>query len=150
MPNIKIYDKPLCENIRSLEKSLKGTYKGVVYFLEYGKHVKIGSTRNPYQRMGTIIRNAVNYDGIKISRVAIGFIGTNFRQIEKAFHHKLDECRIRGTELFDINLEDAISTTIDIKEKDESQKIRSSAIAFKNRMACFVLGRTDINGEHIK
>lgn len=146
MDNIKIFDNPLCEDVLSLERSLKGTYLGIVYFLEYGKLIKIGCTSRPYQRMRNLVSSAVNYAGLKISRVAIGHTGTNYKQIEKAFHKKLHNHRKVGTELFDISLEDAISISIDIEPEDKSESICLKSEAFKNRMASFILGITDING----
>ena len=146
MNEIQIFNNPLCDEIKEMEKSLKDTYLGIVYFLEYGNLLKIGFTNRPYQRMGSLKRSAVNYADLPISRVAIGFKGTNYRKIENAFHKKLHEYRKAGTELFDISLEDAISTSIDVAPEDKSEEIRSQANAFKNRMAGFIFGNTDING----
>lgn len=149
MSEITIYDNPLCDEIKAMEKTLKETYLGIVYFLEYGNLLKIGCTNRPYQRMGNLKRSAVNYADLTISRVAIGFKGTNYRKIENAFHKALHEYRKDGTELFNISLEDAISTTIDIEPEDRSEEIRLEAEAFKERMAGFIFGTTDINGNRL-
>ena len=48
---LQIFSNSEFGEIRSVEKENKGTYLGFFYALEYGDLIKIGSTKNPYQRL---------------------------------------------------------------------------------------------------
>lgn len=83
MNELQIFDNEDFAKIKEIENSNKGKYTGFFYVLEYGDFVKIGSTKNPYQRLMALKRNAVNYGNLKIGRLAISIPHTNYVENEK-------------------------------------------------------------------
>jgi hypothetical protein len=85
---------------------VKNENGGYFYVLEYGNHVKIGSTRNPLQRIKNLSKNAHAYGSVLTGQVAISPPHKNYFVHEKRLHSMFSEFRKPGTELFDISIND--------------------------------------------
>lgn len=106
---------------------------------------KIGSTKNPYQRLMALKRNAVNYGNLKIGRFAISIPHTNYVENEKHLHEYFKDKRKRGSELFDCTLEETIPDILTVVEyRDDSEKINAKADMFLQGMKGFVMGGTNL------
>lgn len=92
---------------------------GYVYIAEWGNIVKIGCTQNPYYRIKELSCVA-NYSNVKITRIALSKIHSNYKENEKMFHNHFKKYRIEKTELFNISFDDALNNLpSDILYKDE-------------------------------
>lgn len=58
---------------------------GYVYFVEYGKFLKIGSTRNPIERLRTLSSNARLYHDVVLGKIYITPMHTNFEKKRNHF-----------------------------------------------------------------
>lgn len=110
-------------------------YEGYVYALEFGNLLKIGSTRNPRERLSALKRSA-NYAQVSIGNVLLSPIHKNYRINEKNLLEKMPN-RVDGTELFNISLLDAVDIFKSLKyeritEKDniEIEKRKKEVEAF--------------------
>lgn len=108
------------------------SWLGVFYLLEYDNYIKIGCTKNPYQRYKQLVRNAKNYNNTNIGRFFISPWHTNYCDNEKILHKHFEKYRKPDTELFDITIEDFLSQMPIIKYEDDSEekdkKVESAAI----------------------
>ena len=140
MNEIKIFENPEFGSVKDIEKELT-TYFGVVYVLEYGGLLKIGCSKVPYQRLMQLKRNATNYNGTKLGRVAITKPHTNYKENEKTLHSLFESKRKDGTELFDLNMDDALSTIDrhDLEYRDDSQTLEKKDVAIFNTFKNFAL-----------
>ena len=108
MNELKIWN-----NFKELQKYGKfesNYYLGYVYFVEYGKHVKIGCTKNPIKRLGSLYSNAKSYHDIELGRIYITPKHTNYRENESILHSYFINKRKENSELFSITIEDAIDS----------------------------------------
>lgn len=121
----------------AIPKSFENEYFGVVYALEYGDQIKIGSTNKPYERMRALTHNAQKYGDTKIGSVAFTTPHSNFRSNETLLHRKFASKRKEGTELFNITLEEAIKAFSGLEYLDESEKMGQEAKAFVGGMKDF-------------
>lgn len=140
MNEIKIFENPEFGSVKDIEKGLT-TFFGVVYLLEYGSLLKIGCSKVPYQRLMQLKRNATNYNGTKLGRVAITKPHTNYKENEKTLHSLFESKRKDGTELFDLNLDDALSAmgNFDLEYRDDSQTLEKKDAAIFNAFKNFTL-----------
>lgn len=108
MNELKIFEK---EELTKLKEVCKQTPedRGYFYLLEYGNRIKIGCSKNPYKRYCTLKREAEAYGNSKLGRIAISSPHTNYSQNEVLLHKVFSEKRVTGTELFNLNFEDAIA-----------------------------------------
>jgi hypothetical protein len=137
---LQIFSNSEFGEIRSVEKENKGTYLGFFYALEYGDLVKIGSTKNPYQRLLTLKREAASYNNSRIGRFALSKPQTNYTKNEKILHKVFASCRKSGTELFDISFNEVINNDIELEYKDETESIKNKSEKFLDMMKGFMLG----------
>ena len=141
MNELQIFDNEDFAKIKEIENNNKDKYTGFFYVLEYGDFVKIGSTKNPYQRLMALKRNAVNYGNLKIGRFAISIPHTNYVENEKHLHEYFKDKRKRGSELFDCALEEIIPDILTVAEyRDDSEKINAKADMFFQGMKRCVMG----------
>lgn len=99
-PNFKIYTRQDYGRIK--EECYPIEYAGYVYVIEYGDYIKIGQSRNPYNRITQLRMQAENYGTCKLGRVAVSIPCSNYENIEKLLHEFWSEFRKESTELFDI------------------------------------------------
>lgn len=110
---------------------------GVVYFIEINDKVKIGSSHNPSERLRILISNAQKYFNAKIGRIAISQYHNGYRVAERNMHKYLEDCRIEGTELFDVDFSTATACFANRKEitltrHDDSKALRVIRRAVEN------------------
>lgn len=145
MDNLQIFSNSEFGEIKEIEKRNKDKYTGFFYILEYGKFVKIGSTKNPYQRLMALKRNAVNYGKWEIGKVAISIPHTNYVENEKKLHEHFKSKRKQGSELFDCRFDDVLnSVKAVVAYKDDSEKMELKAQAFFQGLKNFVTGGANL------
>lgn len=147
---ITIFKSEQFGEIRTAEDSVKDTYLGFVYACEYGDYIKIGSTKQPYTRLGTFIREAQNYGNSEIGRFAMSGAHTNYRENEKSIHFALSKFRKKGTELFNITFDDAIQSIVALELRDDTELIKINSKIFLKGMQNFVTGKTPTISFHPK
>lgn len=140
MNEIKIFNNPQFGDIRTVDEKLKGTYLGVVYVLEYGSMVKIGSTNAPYRRLWTLCHQANDYGNCGTGRFAFTIGHTNFRENEKTVHNLFKDKRKIGSELFDITFEQVIGELKKLDFQDKTNEIKRNNKIFVNGMKNFITG----------
>lgn len=134
---LKVFCRDSISDIKEIQKNKSTEYMGFFYVLEYDDCVKIGCTRNPYERIRTLVHDAEKYGKSHTNRVAISLEHTNYRENEKFLHKLFASYRKLGTELFNITFDEAVSTikNVDIEILDESAKIeKESEFAFNGLM----------------
>lgn len=104
MENITIYKQPEISTIPQHEQK----FLGYVYAIEFGNYIKIGCTKCPYRRI-LQLRRIANYNMCKIKQIALSEPHVNYKQNEHLLHLQFDTKRIKGTELFNITLIQAIN-----------------------------------------
>ena len=84
---------------------------GFVYALEYDEYLKIGSTRQPSQRLAALGAQIRNYGDrtAKLGRMVISPPHRAYRLTEKQFHNLFAARRTRG-ELFQMTLEEFLAS----------------------------------------
>lgn len=141
MDNLQVFTKDEFGSIRTIEKLNKDKYTGFFYVLEWDNKVKIGSTKNPYQRIMALKRSAENYGNSKIGRAALSVPHTNYVENEKMLHKVFKQNRKTGSELFDMDFEDVLLCLPDgLEYRDDSQVIDKRAESFMNGMKMFMFG----------
>lgn len=141
MNELQIFNNEEFGEVRVLEKENKGKHTGFFYILEWNNMVKIGSTKNPHQRVLALKRTAENYGSDKLGRIALSIPHTNYRDNERILHKLFSSSRKPDTELFNIEFEEIISKIpADLEYADDSEKINERAEAFLTGMKNFVLG----------
>lgn len=140
MNELQIFNNEEFGEVKNIEKANKGKHTGFFYILEYGNLVKIGSTKNPYQRIMSLKRGAETYGNLKLGKVAISKPHTNYVSNEKRLHKLFSELRKSGSELFDISFDEAIRQIGDIEYLNESKEIEAKSENFLNGMKSFILG----------
>lgn len=143
MNGLQIFDNEEFGQIRTVEENRK-EFMGFFYVIEYGDLLKIGSTKNPYQRLSQIKRQALKYADIKTGNIAISKQHTNYRDNESKIHKLLSDYRKEGTELFNISFEMAVNVieNSDIEYENKSDEIDKRSTDFLNGMKKFLLGGT--------
>lgn len=133
------------ENLKNIDRALKGTYKGIVYCVEMGDKVKIGCSNQPYTRYMALKRTSEKYGNSKIGKICISPVHTNYRLNEKIAHQYFDSKRVDGTELFDITYNDFLkhAQKIGLKYFDETEKNSAHDDGFFDSVKRFVLGNSD-------
>ena len=142
MNELMIFQNPEFGEIRTIESSLKDTYLGVVYAIEYGDKLKIGYSTKPYTRIMVLKRNAEKYGNMVLGRVCISSPHTNYREIESFLHGRFADSRNEGTELFDVKFDDFVKIfrSEKINFKDETEAIERRAQAVFNGLKGFIMG----------
>lgn len=142
---LQIFSNKEFGEIKEIEKRNKDKYTGFFYILEYGKFVKIGSTKNPYQRLMALKRNAVNYGEWEIGKIAISIPHTNYAENEKKLHEHFKSKRKQGSELFDCMFEDVLnSVKTVVTYKDDSEEMELKAEALFQGLKNFVTGGANL------
>ena len=140
MNDLQIFNNEEFGEVWNVEKENKGTYLGFFYVLEYGDLLKIGSTKNPYQRLLALKREATSYNNRAIGRFALSKPHTNYTENEKNLHKAFASYRKLGTELFNISFDEVIGNDIELEYKDETESIKNKSENFLNMMKDFMLG----------
>lgn len=138
--SVALYKLANIDMLKTIDLLTQDTYMGVVYILEYGDMVKIGSSKHPYKRFTELKRQAEKYGNIKVGDMAISGLHTNFRNNEKVTHYHFQKFRREGTELFNIDFVIAKDYLNTLNLLDETEKIDKDAETFKDRMANFIFG----------
>ncbi|MBD5144108.1 MAG: AAA family ATPase [Ruminococcus sp.] len=127
MNDFQIFNSDEFERMKSIENTIKSSYLGFIYFLEYGENIKIGYSQKPSNRMKQL-KNQAEYGKIKLGNVAISKPHTNYRENEKLLHQYFNQSRIAGTELFSVTLKQILSDLPkDLKFLDESEKLEQES-----------------------
>lgn len=106
------------ENFEALEKliderlpSKVDGLDGYTYAVEYPNgFVKIGSSSDVVRRIRQLSSNAGGYFNVSLGAVAVTPPFPGFRTWESVLHSRFEDCRVAGTELFEISLEDVAAT----------------------------------------
>ncbi len=138
--SVRLYSPSNIKALKDIDAFTKDTYLGIVYAIQYGDTVKIGSTKYPHQRFMTLKNQAENYGNVKIGNMAISDLHTNFRENERVAHRKFEIHRQEGTELFNISFETAASYLNELTLLDETAKLAKEAEDIKNGMAYLLFG----------
>lgn len=143
MQELQIFKNEEFGEVRTVEKDRK-EFMGFFYVIECGNSIKIGSTKNPYQRLSQIKRQLSKYAEIKTGRIALSKQHTNYRDNEVTIHKLLSVYRKEGTELFNISFETAVSAikNSDIKYEDKSKEMDKRSTMFLEGMKKFLIGGT--------
>ena len=118
------------KDIQKLKKQERSTrsnsFIGYVYILEYGDAIKIGCTRNPYQRLHELSVMAQGYADKTAKTATLSQPHTNYREIEKFLHEYFSDKRRKGTELFDLSFDSCLDTinSLDIAIRDDTVELR--------------------------
>lgn len=143
MGSFEIFDREEIEKIKEIEKRTQ-RYSGVIYAIEYGEKIKIGSTTKPYERVRTVVRDIEGYANTKTGRVLVSELHTNYRENEYFLHGKFSDFRIRNTESFNIKLADVMDvfSNEQLDFKDESKEFDNDILSLlpRIRQAC---GKTE-------
>ena len=132
--NTNYNNKDICLFSEFDLKQIKKTndWLGVFYLLEYNDSIKVGCTKNPYQRYKQLVRNSKNYNNANIGRFFMSPWHTNYWENEKLLHNHFKKYRKPNTELFDITIEDFLSQMPIINYEDDSEekdkKVETAAI----------------------
>lgn len=68
------------EEATTLQRSPE--YLGIIYVLDYGDFIKVGTSRNPSKRIAEHARNVKNYAGAQIKQVLVTIPHHNFKENE--------------------------------------------------------------------
>ncbi len=142
MNELMVFTNSEFGEVINLEKSLKDTYLGIVYAIEYGDMLKIGHSSKPYSRIMALKRNAEKYGNLQIGRVCISQSHTNHKEVESFLHGVFSQYRKEGTELFQVKFDDFVRDfeEMEIDFKDETKEIEARSQAFLAGMKNFILG----------
>lgn len=125
MNEMQVFEPKRFWEIETLENTIKHSYMGFFYILEYGeKVVKIGSTKKPYTRLKTLLRSAEIYGNVHIGRFAISAEHTNYRENEFMLHRFFKDSRRAGCELFDRSFSEILESLPNLCFKDEFEYLR--------------------------
>lgn len=95
------YDNDLKKDYKNNDNSL-----GVVYVIEYGDNLKIGSTTNIVNRYYQLKHMSEDYHSTKIGNCYFTKLHQKFTKNEHILHDVFKDKRINNTELFSISLDD--------------------------------------------
>lgn len=140
MNEIKVFTNEHFNTLKNLEKS--SPFIGFVYILEWGNKTKIGCSTNPSNRINQLKATAL-YGGVNLGRIALTPGHTNYLEIESFLHRHYAEYRIEGTELFNLEFDEVLSSLPALPLKDESQILNEKATTFFEFLKGTVLGSDD-------
>lgn len=110
---------------KCLDNDTKDEGFNVVYALEYGDYLKIGSTSNIHKRHQQLKKQATDYCNINLGKCYYTVSHDKYRDTEKQLHTLFKDFRKPGTELFDISLAEFLrvimSYNMDLSEIDHSK-----------------------------
>nr|DAW77786.1 MAG TPA: hypothetical protein [Caudoviricetes sp.] len=140
--NLIVFSKEEFGDVRTIEQNKSSPYVGFFYILEWDNYIKIGCTSNPYQRIITLKHQAEKYGNVIIGRYVLSVPHTNYQENEKLLHKKFDSYRIKGTELFSLNLDIVVKNIPnEIKFLDESDRFERESKAFTESVKDFIVNR---------
>lgn len=141
MNELMIFENAEFGQIRTVEKQTQ-EYMGYFYLLEYGSLLKVGSTKNPYQTVRQLERQATKYSNLKIGRFVLSKPHTNYRQNKNVLQKMFCNEKKTGTEFFEISLDKALQLLGDnsVIYEDNSSEMEKRSIAFTNGMKSFLTG----------
>ena len=123
MNELQIFSKDRFLDIKVIEESRKNNYMGFFYILEYGENcTKIGSTKNPYRRLNSLLNGAEVYGNVCLGRFALSIEHTNYRENEFKLHRFFSDFRRNSCELFNLSFDRILrALPKDIDYRDESK-----------------------------
>ena len=106
---------------------------GYVYIMQYGKYIKVGCTKNPCKRIDDIKHIAEDYNDNKIGKIYLSIPHIGYRYSESCIHKSLSKYRINKTELFNIDIKNAVELSndklvLDKKVDDKPNKFIDAVI----------------------
>lgn len=140
--SITIFKSEQFGEIKSIELQLKDTYLGVVYALECGSYVKIGSTKSPFSRLTSLLHQSNDYGDVSVGRYAISGFHTNYHENKIAVCQRLSCYRKDDTDLFNVGFDEAVNVISSLELKDESEMIKERGEVFLSGMKDFIYGKT--------
>lgn len=141
MNEMTVFNNPEFGEIKNIEQENKNKYTGFFYILEWDNFVKIGSTKNPYQRLMALKRSAETYGQSQLGRIAFSVPHTNYKINEKKLHKNFSMHRKEKSELFDLSFDEVVSNLPnDMEYLDESEQIDKQAEDFLNGIKKWFLG----------
>lgn len=131
MNELRVFNNPCTELPTAYQKD-PDAWLGYFYILEYGRWVKIGSTKNPIERYSSLKRTAEKYGSATLGRIGISKPHTNYKESEQILHKRFYQYRISGSELFDVSFDTILSelSHVSLLYKDETQKLEAETDAF--------------------
>lgn len=126
MSNLRLFKATELSSMPKGQDSLTG----YVYAVEFGNLVKIGSTKSPRQRIGSL-KTAAKYAGVELGKGLLTIPHQNYLENEKAIHRKTPG-RVDGTELFNTTLSTVKSSMKNLRFDLISESQRDN-IARSNR-----------------
>lgn len=142
---IEIFENEKFGAVRTTVKDFN-EFEGVVYVLECGDLLKIGSSKQPDKRLSALIHQFKDYGDTPIGRFAMTTKHTNYVENEHKVHELLDDFRKDSTELFSVSFEEALEIIRNSKLefKDETKKKKDESKKFSELMKGFVTGNTEL------
>ncbi len=140
---VHVFDCNEIPRIREIETSLKNTFRGVFYAIEWDDMLKIGHSQKPYTRLMALKRTAEKYGRVCLGRICISEPHTNHGENEQKLHAYFSERRIPETELFGISLDEFIRSICNagIVYEDKPEEFELKGAAFIATVENFISGK---------
>lgn len=120
------------------ERNRDNPYLGYVYALEYGNHIKIGSTLNPKTRLKSLESTARLYSDKSAGLVMISPPHKNYAKNEKILHAFFKDKQVNNSELFEVTFDEIKSKCPSLEYNtntdDNEQRSESLVDYFKRRL----------------
>jgi hypothetical protein len=125
---LQIYKNAEFGSLKEIEKSRMSEYIGFFYILEWGGAVKIGSTKNPYQRVMSLKRQAERYGNTVIGDLLLSQGHTNYWGNELILHRHFSDYQKGNTELYEVSFQQVLSDMPDdICFLDETKRMEKDS-----------------------
>lgn len=106
------------------------SYKGFVYCFKTSRGlVKVGSTKQPKQRLRYHLKHFETYGNTRITQVFLSYPHTNYRENEKEIHRILADKSINSSEFFKISFDDVTRLISELYIEDDSENLKEDAQA---------------------
>lgn len=132
----------LSENINQVDDK-KSDFFGYVYALEYDNKIKIGKTKNIFQRMKTIKTYAEKYADIETGVFLYSLPHVNYHENEKILHDYFKDYRIEGTELFNLSILDFTKMVPKLNFDFDCQKIEKENFQSYEQLKNLIISTRD-------
>lgn len=138
--NLKFYD------FNDLVKLKPQEYYGYFYIIEFGKYIKIGCTRKPYERIKSLKNQLENYSDGKLGRIIFSNECVNYTENEYILHTHFKEFRKLNTELFDLSIEEFLDEYNNIYVEFSHDISKYERVnKFIDGVQTFIFGDNDLN-----
>lgn len=116
---------------------------GVVYVIEYGDCIKIGSTQNITERYKQLYKQATDYCNVTLGDCYYTVYHEKYKNTELLLHKLLNEYRKQGTELFYISITNFFNIVKNI-EIDISKNNNDKSEIFIDWAKNYMVGKFNI------